>query len=92
MTVEALNMQTVALEDLAPESPQLRVADRCDHGRCGAQAFVVTRHHLEGLISGRTFVDMTWCGHHFRENELELLQYAVIDARDSINQRPGGSA
>ena len=65
------------------EVPTLVVADRCDVGRCGAQAFVVTAH-LSGFLY--------WCGHHYRAQEHALEGLKVLDNRTMINSRPGGSA
>ena len=47
--------------------------DRCD--RCGAQAYVRTRHGASELL---------WCGHHLAEHELALVGCIVDDERASL--------
>lgn len=61
----------------------LKLADRCD--RCGAQAFVVTRH---------TAGDLMWCAHHYRKHQDELLEeaQAILDDTDLVNVNPSTSA
>lgn len=86
---------TATLEDLLKEVesmnvvvdfPELRVADRCDHGGCSAQAFVITMH-IKGLLY--------WCKHHFERHQVALVSsaddkkaIAIHDGRDSINKTP----
>lgn len=57
---------------------ELRVADRCDTGSCGAQAFVLTMHAAGPLL---------WCGHHYNQNAHNLREPA-IDNRHLINAKP----
>lgn len=68
--------------------PDLKAADRCD--RCGAQAFVITRH-LAGYLY--------WCKHHFEKHQELLVSsgdttkaLAVCDRRDTINKDASISA
>lgn len=56
----------------------LTAADRCD--RCGAQAYVRTRHPLD---HGRT-TDMLWCGHHAHEHRAMLAGCIVVDERSTL--------
>lgn len=60
---------------------KLTVQDRCDVGRCGAQAYVAVvvcsvKRHL-----------LLFCGHHYRAHEPALLieGYRVVDERAYIN-------
>lgn len=74
----------VATEAPAAETPELRVADRCD--QCGAQAFVLIELATQALL---------FCKHHFERHEPALVAQGVrvvVDDRHKINQRPGGSA
>ena len=66
-------------ETPAPEY-ELRVADRCDAGRCGAQAYVVTEHDAGPLF---------WCGHHFQAHP-GLVPLVVVDNRDHLTKRETG--
>lgn len=69
-----------------PRMENLRVADRCDAGGCPAQAFV-------RVAVGEG--DLDFCAHHFNEHGTALAEagWAVlIDNRDTINRKPGGSA
>lgn len=60
---------------------ELKATDRCD--RCGAQAFVVTKHSGTFLL---------WCAHHFHENEAELTGYVVLDSRNNLHKETSTSA
>lgn len=59
--------------------------DRCDHGGCGAQAFVIVKF-LQG--------ELIFCGHHFTKHEQALYNYAydIIDEREFINSKSQSSA
>lgn len=83
MSVEVDTMKHVAEEDLAPAPPKLRVADRCDAGACGAQAYVVTMHTTE-----QRTLPLLWCAHHFTEHEDALAPQVVVDNRDDLTKRP----
>lgn len=63
------------------EQVTLDATHRCD--RCGAQAYVVTRHEAEHLF---------WCVHHYRRHEEKLAGSKVLDERASINVSPSVSA
>ena len=69
---EVVSMEAQNTQD----APELRVADRCDHGDCNAQAFVVTRH------GGK---DLRHCGHHYSRMADALSEFVVLDNRASIN-------
>lgn len=62
---------------------ELRIADRCDVGRCGAQARVITLHNNGPLL---------WCAHHYAKHEGILAPRKVLDERDKINTSPSISA
>lgn len=79
MTVEAPTMTAAE----SPQIPELRIADRCDHGQCGAQAFVITEH------AGR---HLFWCAHHYHSLEELLFAHLVRDERETINPKPSPSA
>lgn len=64
----------------------LKVADRCDTGSCGAQAFVVTLHSGFPVLH---------CAHHYGEHlkkTPDLVNHLVIDARPEINTSASMSA
>ena len=52
---------------------ELTAEDRCD--RCGAQAYVRTRH-VNGVL--------LWCAHHFNKNDVELANKVVVDNTASL--------
>ena len=73
---------------MAPEAPapdieefDLRVADRCDAGSCGAQAHVVTMHHAGPLM---------WCAHHAAKYNVAEYGQIVADTRDTLTKRETG--
>lgn len=82
MTEHITVAPAVEVPDMRP-APELKVADRCDTGDCGAQAFVLT------MFNGH---ELLWCGHHYAEHEDDLKQHVVIDARGEINQTASISA
>ena len=80
-------MNTTTEQNETYHHESLKVADRCDTGDCGAQAFVRV-HFQHGYID--------FCGHHFNDNEVALFAsfpYAVVqDERHRINSKPSPSA
>ncbi|GAB3863503.1 hypothetical protein GCM10028801_31280 [Nocardioides maradonensis] len=80
-------VEDVSMEAIAPEAPELRVADRCDS--CGAQAFVVV-----GQVIGGDPLSLYLCSHHTHQHfdALTLDGWQIlVDNRDTINRKPGGS-
>ena len=77
-------MTATTLDAPAPTA-ELTRRDRCD--RCGAQAFV------RATIPAADGMELLFCGHHFRKNELQLLATGatVRDERDRINEQPSVS-
>lgn len=69
-----------------PTAVELTKHDRCDHGSCGAQAFV--RVMVVDL-------PLTFCGHHYSKVESSLAGtdgVVVHDFRDKINSSPSASS
>ncbi len=64
---------------LEADTQALAITDRCD--RCAAQAYVLTR-----MPSGS---DLLWCGHHFAENEPQLLAQGATVTSDSRHTLKG---
>ena len=77
---------TAATLDALATTTELTRHDRCD--RCGAQAFV------RATIPAADGMELLFCGHHFRTNELHLLAAGatVRDERHRINEQPSVSA
>jgi hypothetical protein len=77
---------TAATLDAPATTAELTRRDRCD--RCGAQAFV------RATIPAADGMELLFCGHHFRKNELQLLAAGatVQDERHRINEQPSVSA
>ena len=75
-TVEAQVMEATP----KPTPVALKATDRCD--RCGAQAFVRTKHPT---TTGRV-LPLDWCGHHFNANREHLEGLVVIDQRAAMNR------
>ena len=73
------------LTEQMTETEPLKVADRCDHGGCQAQAFV-----RANLITG----EILFCGHHFAKAEPVLVTQAmsIDDFRHLINERASASS
>lgn len=71
---------------IVPDSPTLRLADRCD--RCAAQAFV----RVDFLVGDDTH-ELFFCGHHYAANEQKLNATAqvVVDERKFINAKSESS-
>lgn len=65
---------------VAPSSPALTAADRCD--RCGAQAYLRVE-----LQSGG---ELLFCAHHAREHGDKLREVAahVVDETHKLGDRP----
>ena len=61
---------SVTTADLTTATPQLTRHDRCD--RCGAQAFV------KATLSTADGLELLFCGHHFRDNELKLVAAGAV--------------
>lgn len=61
---------------------RLTAADRCDHGSCGAQAYVATRMRR----SGQT---LQWCAHHYAKQAVPLVMVVdeVLDQRHELTAR-----
>lgn len=59
--------------------------DRCDAGKCPAQAWVIAK-----FVTGELY----FCGHHFDKYEVGLIKHAydVIDEREFINAKSESSA
>jgi hypothetical protein len=83
-------METTTSVDTAPHPlasviPPLKIADRCDNGRCSAQAFVVVQLTVDDGSR------LQFCGHHFHKHEDALRArdpFAILDDRHKINARP----
>lgn len=91
-TVQTPQPAEVEEQDMATpvEAPLVAGHDRCD--RCGAQAYVKTRHHLgRHPDEGPETVDLLWCAHHARQHESELAKFVVLDERVKLNVRPVAS-
>lgn len=66
------------------EAPLVAGHDRCD--RCGAQAYVKTRHHLgKHPDAGPDTVDLLWCAHHFRRHQESLSEFVVLNETEKLN-------
>lgn len=64
--------------------PELTGHDRCD--RCGAQAYVKTRHHLgKHPDEGPDTTDLLWCAHHYRMHHQMLSEFVVLDETGKLN-------
>jgi hypothetical protein len=80
------------LEEATPQDTdelkvrRLDASDRCDKGRCGAQAFVIAIFPGGG--------ELLFCGHHGREYDEILKAQAVVVKSyvDEINKQPSPSA
>ena len=82
--VEEKSMDTPATE------PSLTARDRCD--RCGAQAYVKTRHPLgRHPDEGPQTVDLLWCAHHTQVHIDRLREFVVLDEREKLDVRPVAS-
>lgn len=77
MTTTPVQTEVPGVTTDAKPTPTLRVADRCDAGRCGAQAFVVTAHN-----EGKNL--LLWCKHHFEDRQDDLAPFVVLDRRDAL--------
>jgi hypothetical protein len=55
--------------------------ERC--GACGAQAYVETRTHRQGMDN----TGMLWCAHHFNQSQMHLLATGARVARDTRDSR-----
>lgn len=67
----------------------LHIADRCDVGACGAQAFYAV------FMAERTEAPLLFCGHHAAKHEPSLLAagpHLIVDHRDRINEKPSQSS
>lgn len=87
-TVQTPQPAQVEEQDMATpvEAPLVAGHDRCD--RCGAQAFVKTRHHLgRHPDEGPETVDLLWCKHHYDRHHTMLSQFVVLDEREKLNVR-----
>lgn len=64
---------------------KLTAADRCDVGRCPAQAFVEVQFSTGTLL---------FCSHHYNKMEAALFEWAIdiYDERHLINAKPDSSA
>ena len=71
----------IAPEVEVPPMKALTAQDRCD--RCGAQAYVVTKHEAGPLL---------WCKHHADMVEDQLLAQIVVDNRKDLLKRPTDAA
>lgn len=67
------------ITEKAVQSRSLQKSDRCDV--CSAEAFILVK-----LANG----ELTFCGHHFVENESGLRKsaYAIVDEREFIEFKP----
>ena len=65
---------------VAPSSPALTAADRCD--RCGAQAYL--------RVELQTGGELLFCAHHAREHGAKLREVAVhvVDETHKLGDRP----
>ena len=65
---------------VAPSSPALTAADRCD--RCGAQAYL--------RVELQTGGELLFCAHHAREHGDKLREVAVnvVDETHKLGVRP----
>ena len=65
---------------VAPSSPALTAADRCD--RCGAQAYL--------RVELQTGGELLFCAHHAREHGDKLREVAVhvVDETHKLGDRP----
>lgn len=81
------------VEPIAEDIPPLRATDRCDVGKCGAQALVRwTNDNPKSPAYGR---DVDACGHHSKKYGPTLLSQGfgiTQDISDTINTKPSPSA
>jgi hypothetical protein len=81
-------VETAVMQAETTEKPShgiLTKLDRCDHGNCPAQAFVLIKFETGSLY---------FCGHHFNKVEASIYEKAldIIDERDTINPKSESSA
>lgn len=62
----------------APPPATLKATDRCD--RCGAQAYVRTKHPT---TLGKV-LPLDWCAHHFEKHHEHLEALVVVDQRERL--------
>jgi hypothetical protein len=64
-----------------------RYTDRCDKGRCTAQAFILAVHVDTGS-------ELTFCGHHGKQVIPSLIaqNFVISDETHKINDKPSISA
>jgi ribosomal protein L37E len=84
MTTAVLEKNT---ESQTKSDREFSFHDRCD--KCGFQAYVVAQ-----LASCEADLELTFCGHHGRENALGLVSdgWHVLDFTHMINEKPSPSA
>lgn len=85
---EAVNATAVETEAAAEAKVEVELTarDRCDHGGCNAQAYVMTKH-------GEGEFHLLWCGHHFAKHEVTLVGNIVKDNREMLrNDNRGAGA
>ena len=89
-TMSAQPTGTLDPEDVAGlDDFTLHIADRCDVGGCGAQAFYAV------FFRTTTEAPLLFCGHHAAKNEPALIASAphrIVDRRDTINEKPSQSS
>lgn len=64
-----------------------RYVDRCDKGRCSAQAFILAVHNVSKA-------ELTFCGHHGKQMIPSLIAqgFMISDETHKINEKPSISA
>ncbi len=68
------DMSLTSPETEVPTVETLKVADRCDE-LCNAQAYVRVLLPLHGM-------ELSFCKHHFEENELSLMAKGAVVIED----------
>lgn len=90
---ETLDPEDAALAaaeaEASDEGYTLRLADRCDVGGCGAQAFYAV------FMRAAHAAPLLFCGHHSTKHEPALAAagpHRIVDQRHTINEKPSQSS
>lgn len=71
------------IEPVVTQARELIALDRCDHGGCSAQAYVIVQYETgtEGIENPG---ELLFCGHHFAKYEKKLGEFMVADNREAL--------